>query len=171
MKNAASVLIVDDEPSIRMLFRTALESAGYEVVEAGDGVQALGQVHDAAPDVVLLDLKMPGMNGMETLRRLRDQGADTPVVIVTAHGSIADAVAAMKLGAVDFLTKPVLPKDLRRTVSEVILRHNRPAPPRGHGPPADAPTGGEYRRVVIAGRGSRTAGHRPGPREAHHQRA
>jgi DNA-binding response OmpR family regulator len=68
------------------------------------------------------------MDGMETLCQMRDRGNDTPVVIVTAHGSIADAVAAMKLGAVDFLTKPVTPDGLRRVVREVILRHGRPEP-------------------------------------------
>lgn len=85
---------------------------------------------------MLLDLKMPGMDGMETLRRLRDTGHDTAVVIVTAHGSIPDAVAAMKLGAVDFLTKPVTPDLLRRVVGDIIARHKRPEPTgdRNHGP-------------------------------------
>jgi DNA-binding response OmpR family regulator len=99
--------------------------------------------------VVLLDLKMPGMDGMETLRQMRDGGDDTAVVIVTAHGSIADAVAAMKLGAVDFLSKPVTPDGLRRVVREVILRRGRPEPqtypgldpepPRGQEPVAHSP--------------------------------
>src|SRR5271165_5776052 len=120
MNAAASVLIVDDEPSIRLMFRTALQSAGYDAVEAGDGPAALAQLHESSPDVVLLDLKMPGMDGMETLRQMRERGDDTAVVIVTAHGSIADAVAAMKLGAVDFLTKPVTPDGLP------------PGGPRGH---------------------------------------
>lgn len=139
MNAAASVLIVDDEPSIRLMFRTALQSAGYDAVEAGDGPSALAQLHESSPDVVLLDLKMPGMDGMETLRQMRERGDNTAVVIVTAHGSIADAVAAMKLGAVDFLTKPVTPDGLRRVVREVILRHGRPEPParpsRGPDPP------------------------------------
>ncbi len=128
MRNAASILIVDDEPSIRLMFRTALESSGYEAVEAGDGSSALSQLDDSSPDVVLLDLKMPGMDGMETLRRMRETGNDTAVVIVTALGSIPDAVAAMKLGAVDFLTKPVTPERLRRVVNEVISRHGKPEP-------------------------------------------
>src|SRR5271157_1946117 len=127
--DAASVLIVDDEPSIRLMFHTVLQSAGYDAVEAGDGPSALARLHESSPDVVLLDLKMPGMDGMETLRQMRDRGDDTTVVIVTAHGSIADAVAAMKLGAVDFLTKPVTPDGLRRVVREVILRHGQPEPP------------------------------------------
>src|SRR5271157_4376545 len=137
--DAASVLIVDDEPSIRLMFHTVLQSAGYDAVEAGDGPSALARLHESSPDVVLLDLKMPGMDGMETLRQMRDRGDDTTVVIVTAHGSIADAVAAMKLGAVDFLTKPVTPGGLRRVVREVILRHGRPEPPARPSRPDPAP--------------------------------
>ena len=136
MNAAASVLIVDDEPSIRLMFRTALESSGYKTQEAGNGPAALERLKESSPDVMLLDLKMPGMDGMETLRRLRDAGHDTAVVIVTAHGSIPDAVAAMKLGAVDFLTKPVTPDLLRRVVGDIVARHGRPEPTsdRDHGP-------------------------------------
>ena len=125
MKTAASVLIVDDEPSIRLMFRTALESSGYETQEAGNGSAALERLAGWSPDVMLLDLKMPAMDGMETLRRLRDAGNNTPVVIVTAHGSIPDAVAAMKLGAVDFLPKPVTPDALRRVVADIVARHQK----------------------------------------------
>ncbi len=135
MNAAASVLIVDDEPNIRLMFETALHSAGYDTYEASDGASALDRIHELSPDVILLDLKMPGMDGMETLRQIRERGNDTAVVMVTAHGSIADAVAAMKLGAVDFLTKPVTPDCLRRLVREVILRHGRPEPPAPMAPP------------------------------------
>jgi len=138
MNAAALVLIVDDEPSIRLMFRTALQSAGYDTVEAGDGPAALARLQESSPDVVLLDLKMPGMDGMETLRQMREQGDDTAVVIITAHGSIADAVAAMKLGAVDFITKPVTPDALRRVVREVVLRHCGAEPPPRRRRGADA---------------------------------
>ena len=84
MNAAASVLIVDDEPSIRLMFETALQSAGYDASEASDGASALDRIHELSPDVILLDLKMPGMDGMETLRRIRERGDDTPVVMVTA---------------------------------------------------------------------------------------
>ena len=128
MNGAALVLIVDDEPSIRLMFRTALQTAGYDTAEAGDGAAALAWLKGSSADVMLLDLKMPALDGMETLRRMRDAGHDTAVVIVTAHGSIPDAVAAMKLGAVDFLTKPVTPEVLRKVVAEVISRHRKPEP-------------------------------------------
>ena len=109
MGNTGRILIVDDEPNVRLVFRTTLESAGYTVFEAADGETALGFSNASPFDLVLLDLKMPGIGGMEMLRRLRDAGHDVPVVIVTAHGSIPDAVQAMKLGAIDFLSKPLTP--------------------------------------------------------------
>jgi DNA-binding response OmpR family regulator len=123
-----NVLIVDDEPNVRLMFRTALQGAGYATTEAGDGTAALEALGRTPPDVVLLDLRMPGMDGMETLRRMRNAGDETPVVIITAHGSIPDAVAAMRLGAIDFLGKPITPERLRAVVADVRTRHGKPAP-------------------------------------------
>lgn len=111
------ILIVDDEPNVRLVFRTALEATGYLVTEAADGDAALAQLRKLPTDLILLDLKMPVVDGRETLRRLRDAGDETPVVVITAHGSVPDAVAAMKLGAVDFLPKPVSPVTLRAVVA------------------------------------------------------
>jgi DNA-binding response OmpR family regulator len=113
------ILIVDDEPNVRLVFRTALETTGYLVTEAADGDAALKQLRKLPTDLILLDLKMPVVDGMETLQRLRDAGDKTPVVVITAHGSVPDAVAVMKLGAVDFLPKPVSPATLRAVVSGV----------------------------------------------------
>jgi CheY-like chemotaxis protein len=111
------ILIVDDEPNVRMVFRITLEAAGHEVAEADDGAAAILLARKAPFDLILLDLKMPGTGGMETLKRLRNSGDQTPVVVVTAHGGIAEAVAAVKLGAVDFLPKPVSPTSLREVVA------------------------------------------------------
>jgi DNA-binding response OmpR family regulator len=139
------ILIVDDEPNVRLVFRTTLESTGYQVAEAEDGFEALKALETTPADVVLLDLQMPRLDGMEFLRRLRDAGNDVPVVIVTAHGSIPDAVEAMRLGAIDFLTKPLNPERLRRVVGEVIRRHSesetqpRPEPEPAQGLRADSP--------------------------------
>jgi DNA-binding response OmpR family regulator len=121
------VLIVDDEPNVRLMLRTALESVGYDVTEAEDGHAALDRLGgmSSRPDLILLDLKMPRSDGMEVLRGLRAMGNIVPVVILTAHGSIPDVVLAMKLGAIDFLAKPITPEALRRVVSEVIARHAR----------------------------------------------
>jgi DNA-binding response OmpR family regulator len=119
------VLIVDDEPNVRLVLATALNSVGYDVVEAEDGEQALERLTSLQTsfDLALLDLQMPRMDGIELLSRLRDAGSAVPVVILTAHGSIPEAVTAMKLGAIDFLTKPITPESLRRIVAEVIARH------------------------------------------------
>jgi DNA-binding NtrC family response regulator len=124
MEPAKCVLIVDDEPNVRLVLQTALESVGYQVAEAEDGQAALEFLKaGTACDLVLLDLQMPKMNGMELLSLVRSAGITVPVVILTAHGSIPEAVAAMKLGAIDFLTKPITPQALRRVVAEVIERH------------------------------------------------
>jgi DNA-binding response OmpR family regulator len=128
MDRPACILIVDDEPHVRLGFRTALETSGYAVDEAEDGPSALDRLERSPASLVLLDLKMPGLDGMEVLRRLRETGNGVPVVIITAHGSIPDAVAAIKLGAIDFLSKPLTPKDLRRVVAEVLARHAKPEP-------------------------------------------
>jgi CheY-like chemotaxis protein len=106
------ILIVDDEPHVRLVFRTALEVSGYLVTEAADGDAALAQLRKLPTDLILLDLKMPVVDGRETLRLLRDAGDETPVVIITAHGSVPDAVAAMKLGAVGFPAQAGQPRDL-----------------------------------------------------------
>ena len=139
MDNIPTILIVDDEPNVRLVFRTALESVGYAVAEADDGQSAVDRRGQGRAALILLDLQMPGVDGMETLRRLRAAGDDTPVVIVTAHGSIPDAVAAMRLGAIDFLSKPLTPEALRAVVAEVLERHTP-------GPAEDGDDGAEEAR-------------------------
>jgi DNA-binding NtrC family response regulator len=131
MGPAKRVLIVDDEPNVRLMLETALSSVGYDVTEVGDGQSALDRLSGKGPDhdLVLLDLLMPRMDGMELLRQLRALDNVIPVVILTAHGSIPEAVEAMKLGAIDFLTKPTTPDALRRVVAEVIERHAVPTAP------------------------------------------
>ncbi len=132
------ILIVDDEPNVRLVFRTALATLGAEIAVAEDGEQALERLERQEFDLVLLDLKMPHVDGLETLRRLRDRDDDTPVVIVTAHGDVPHAVEAMKLGAIDFLSKPLSPTVLRQVAAEVLARHSEPEPvePRQSGPVA-----------------------------------
>ena len=107
------ILIVDDEPNVRLVLQTALVSVGYRVIEAEDGQSALEHLASSSSgcDLILLDLLMPRMDGMELLSRLRSSGNVVPVVILTAHGSIPEAVAAMRLGAIDFLTKLSEEKD------------------------------------------------------------
>ena len=100
------ILVVDDEINIRGALVTLLEKKGYQVRGAGTGEDALEQLETATADV-LTDLKMPGMGGMEFLRRLKQKWPDTEVLVMTAYGSIDTAVEAMRCGAYDYLTKPI----------------------------------------------------------------
>jgi DNA-binding response OmpR family regulator len=133
-------MVVDDEPGIHLMARTTLEADCCEVIGATDGEAALEALRDTPVDLILLDLRMPLLDGLETLRHLRQIGDDTPVIIVTAYGTVANAVEAMKLGAIDFLSKPLTPVDLRRVVLAMVERHAVP----GRGPrprPAEGRTG------------------------------
>ena len=100
------ILIVDDDRKMRVLMRAVLESRGWTSIEASDGVQAIGMCGKERPSVVLLDMRMPKMNGIETLRELKRLDSDLPVIIITAHADVQDAVNAIKLGAYDFIVKP-----------------------------------------------------------------
>ncbi len=101
------ILVADDEPSFRELLADILETAGHEVVEARDGEQALAALERGAYDLVLTDQRMPGIGGLELLRRIRQRAAPPPVVMLTAYGTIPEAVEAVRLGAADYLTKPL----------------------------------------------------------------
>lgn len=101
------VLIVDDDPASRRLLEVRLRPMECDVTTAGNGEQALSAIRKDAPDLVLLDLQMPRMGGIEVLRALHQEGINIPTVVITAHGSIESAVEAMKEGAYDFITKPV----------------------------------------------------------------
>ena len=103
----AHVLVVDDEPSFRALLRDILEGAGHGVTEARDGAEALAFLDRGGFDVVLTDRQMPKVDGLELVRRTRARPAPPPVVVLTAHGSIPEAVDAVRLGAADYITKPL----------------------------------------------------------------
>ena len=115
------ILVVDDEHNIRVVLRAALEIAGYLVELAPDGAAALKRIEAGGIDLVVLDLNMPVMGGMTVLQRLHDQEPPRPhVIVLTAHGSVAAAVKAVRLGASDFLEKPVLPADFLLSVASVL---------------------------------------------------
>lgn len=116
------VLIVDDEKNIRMTLSQALEALKLETDTAVNGEEALAKLEGRQFGLILLDLKMPGMDGMEVLRRVRRARPDVKVIIITAHGTIDSAVEAMKLGAVDFLQKPFAPNEIRELVTKVLDR-------------------------------------------------
>ena len=103
----ARILVADDEPSFRELLADILEGAGHEVVEARDGAEALAALERGPFDLVLADQRMPRMDGLELLRRSRLLTAPPPVVMLTAYGTIPEAVEAVRLGAADYLTKPL----------------------------------------------------------------
>jgi two-component system, NtrC family, response regulator AtoC len=103
----ARVLIADDDPASRRLLEVRLRPLECDVASAGNGEQALNTIRKDLPDLVLLDLQMPRMGGIEVLRALRKEGIDVPTIVITAHGSIEIAVEAMKEGAYDFITKPI----------------------------------------------------------------
>jgi two-component system, NtrC family, response regulator AtoC len=110
---SGTVLIVDDERTLARAIRAFLIESGYEAEVAGDGEQALGMLETLRPDVVFSDVRLPGMNGIDLLRRIREYDAAIPVVIMTAYGTIEGAVEAVKLGAFDYLKKPVDLEELK----------------------------------------------------------
>jgi DNA-binding response OmpR family regulator len=125
----SSILITDDESNIRMMLRTALESDGYAVTEASNGREALQTLQHSTPDLMVLDLNMPVLDGMAVLEQMKSLTTVKPrVIILTAYGSIPAAVKATRLGAVDFLEKPITPDELRQTVRSVLTEPELDAP-------------------------------------------
>ena len=116
------LLVVDDERNIRKNLRMLLEAAGYQVEVASNGEEALAKSREQHYEIAFVDIQMPKMGGLELLRYLRGLSTKTAVVILTAHGTVARAVEAMKLGAVDFLEKPFDPRAIRLLVEEIFLR-------------------------------------------------
>ena len=102
----ATVLVVDDEPRVGLLFEKILSEEGYQVATATGGRQALAMAAAAPPDIILLDIVMPDLDGMATLRELRQQQHLGTVILLTAHGTLRTAREAMALGAFDYITKP-----------------------------------------------------------------
>src|SRR6266850_4514977 len=117
------VLIIDDEENIRRVTRLTLEAAGYQVGEAGDGERGLETFgNGSAWDAVLLDQRMPGIDGLETLRQIKNRQPGARVIISTAYASIELAVDAMKLGATDFVRKPMTPEIVRNAVAAALSK-------------------------------------------------
>ncbi|HEY5974187.1 MAG TPA: sigma-54 dependent transcriptional regulator [Geobacteraceae bacterium] len=136
------ILVVDDEHLIRWSLEQNLKKQGYEVLTAGSGEDALRVVREEQPDLVLLDIQLPGISGLEVLEKVKEFDEDTVVIMVTAHGGLETAVTAMRLGAYDYLNKPfnldemaiVIKKaletsDLRREVASLRSEHKKVGPP------------------------------------------
>jgi DNA-binding response OmpR family regulator len=125
----ADVLVVDDDPTVREVVVSYLRAAGHQVHEADDGGQALQETARRRPDLVVLDLMLPGLGGLEVCRRLRDT-SDVPIIMLTALGDEGDRLTGLKLGADDYVTKPFSPRELVLRVDSV-LRRARQRPGKG----------------------------------------
>jgi DNA-binding response OmpR family regulator len=123
----ARVLVVDDDLTVREVVVSYLRAAGHDVTEASDGEAALAAVTDQDPQLVVLDLMLPGVDGLEVCRRLR-QTSEVPVIMLTALGEEQDRVVGFEIGADDYVTKPFSPRELVLRVDSVLRRAVEPAP-------------------------------------------
>ncbi len=119
---AKSILIVDDEPMARTLLRLMLVRSGYEVIEAVDGYDALEKLRTILPDLVVLDVMMPGLNGFDVCTSIRDSGSTSriPVIMLSAKTDSDSIAQGMAVGATRYLTKPVSPDELTRQVADIL---------------------------------------------------
>ena len=125
-----TVLVVDDEPHIRTVLRGYLEADGYRVLESGTGEDALDIAGRESPDLVLLDIMLPGVDGLEVLRRLRAV-SQVPVILVTARAEELDTLIGLAVGADDYVTKPFSPREVAARVGVVLRRTSGAMPPDG----------------------------------------
>ncbi|MGD1210639.1 MAG: response regulator transcription factor [Candidatus Acidiferrales bacterium] len=147
--SSAKILIVDDEPQIRRVLRTTLTSQGYTVAEAKSGDEALEQIRDERPDLILLDVNMPGRSGLETCREIRATG-DVPIIMLTVRNSERDKVQALDAGADDYVVKPFGAEELMARIRAALRR----AAPAESLPPflsADLKIDFEKRSVTVKG--------------------
>jgi two-component system KDP operon response regulator KdpE len=121
------ILVVDDEPRMVRFVRMNLELEGYQVSEASNGIETLDKVRDELPDLVLLDVMMPEMDGFETLERLREVST-VPVIMLTVKGEEEDRIRGLELGADDYVNKPFSPRELASRIRAVLRRAEMPSP-------------------------------------------
>jgi DNA-binding NtrC family response regulator len=131
--------VVDDEPNVGMIFHRVLGESGYDVVSAANGNECLRVLKKQTPQLVFLDLRMPGMDGVETLRRIREDHPDLPVLIMTAYQTVSSAVECMKLGAYDYLIKPLDTDRLKSIVKQALEVGEMSRKAAVARPPAGAP--------------------------------
>jgi DNA-binding response OmpR family regulator len=114
------VLVVDDEPDIRLLVRFALEADGFDVTEVSSGEEALESISLDRPDVVLLDIKLPGMDGWQVVTQLRNSGDPIPVIMLSAHASDMTSSQAMEAGCRAYIAKPFSPTELSKQIQKTL---------------------------------------------------
>ncbi|KMY23734.1 two-component system, OmpR family, response regulator [Actinobaculum suis] len=120
----ATILVVDDEPSLRELLSASLHFAGFEVLTAADGQEALAHQQNQSIDLVVLDIMMPGMDGFEVLRRMRERDSDLPVLFLTARDDVKDKVQGLTIGGDDYITKPFSLEEVVARIRAVLRRSN-----------------------------------------------
>jgi two-component system KDP operon response regulator KdpE len=120
--NAANILVVDDEPQIRRVLRSSLSTRGYAITEAKTGEEALESLRKERPDLILLDMNMPGMGGIETCREIR-RGSDAPIIMLTVRNAERDKVAALDAGADDYVVKPFGIEELFARIRAALRRY------------------------------------------------
>jgi DNA-binding response OmpR family regulator len=146
------VLVVDDDPTVREVVVSYLRAEQYDVDEAADGETALSRIGHARPDLVVLDVMLPGLDGLEVCRRLRTSD-DVPIILLTAMGSETDRVVGLELGADDYVTKPFSPRELTLRVASVLRRAREPGGrDMGSVSDGDLVVDGARRTVTRAGR-------------------
>jgi two-component system response regulator MprA len=128
----ATILVVDDDPPIRRMLARSLAAEGYEVGSSADGGSALAAVERSVPDLVVLDVSMPGIDGLSVCRRLRDKGLRLPILLLTARDAVPDRVAGLDAGADDYLVKPFAAEELLARV-RALLRRGEPEEVLAHG--------------------------------------
>ncbi len=124
MTKTLRVLVADDDEGLRMLMRLILRQAGFEVIEAVDGQEALARIQDCQPTLILLDMMMPGLDGLTVCRNLKDDQRfnQVPVIFVTATDDLPHRLASQELGADDYIRKPIGPRELVTRIRQVLDR-------------------------------------------------
>lgn len=124
--SGARVLFVDDDAFTRRIINTALNNRGFTTRLADSALAAMAILRSEPIDVVLTDQQMPGLSGLDLMQRMRDEGFNTPVILLTGVGSLEMAVSAVRSGAVHYLTKPVDPHDLEQLITDLLLSRQEP---------------------------------------------
>jgi DNA-binding response OmpR family regulator len=153
MVSPARILVVDDDPTVRDVMRRYLTRAGYDVTVRADGEAAMAEISARPPDLVVLDLMLPGLSGLEVCQELRTHSS-IPVIMLTALGEEEDRVAGLETGADDYVTKPFSPRELVLRVGSVLRRAAGPLDPQPKGTISDGDLSIDLdaRRVALRGR-------------------
>src|SRR5690606_11714425 len=128
----AKILIIDDEKDLCLVLSRFLTKHGYEVSEANKGKKALELINESVPDLILCDFKLEDMDGTSVLKAIKEINPSTPVIIITGFSNIKTAVEVMRLGAVDYIIKPLIPEEILLTIKKALDRALMPAPAYGN---------------------------------------